>query len=251
MARRSNGDGIPAPKVLSPASRRMPEVEEVQAPVKRGFRPTPIRQIVIPSIETAVIEVPLMGQTSLIVHAFGEKARRQILEKQTKKPKGAREAKDPFQDFVNSLYLMPGKSVPRGTLRPGQSWPYKSDTFGFPASGFKNAVVSACSFIQGVTKTHVRGALHVLGDYIPLKYRKLVMREDVVRIGPFSSRVADIRFRGEFEDWEVVLKVRYNTRILSAEQIVNLFEHAGFHVGLGEWRPEKNGQFGTFAVKRT
>jgi hypothetical protein len=30
--------------------------------------------------------------------------------------------------------------------------------------------------------------------------------------------------------------------------VVNLFQLAGFSVGVGEWRPEKNGAFGCFTL---
>jgi len=173
----------------------------------------------------------------------------QILLKQTKAAKGAREAKVPFDDFLGSLYVLPGAKVKGSKLEPGESWPYMKNTFGFPASGFKGAVVSACSFVSGVPKTIVRGALHVLGDFVPINYDRLVMRQDIVRVGKWNSRVADIRFRGEFQDWDVVIKVRYDISLLTIEQIVNLFARAGFAVGIGEWRPEKGGSWGTFQVE--
>jgi hypothetical protein len=44
------------------------------------------------------------------------------------------------------------------------------------------------------------------------------------------------------------VRVRFNANVLSAAQIVNLFNTAGFGVGIGEWRPEKDGQFGMFHV---
>jgi hypothetical protein len=36
--------------------------------------------------------------------------------------------------------------------------------------------------------------------------------------------------------------------MISDEQIVNLFWRAGYQVGIGDWRPEKNGDFGRFTV---
>ena len=44
------------------------------------------------------------------------------------------------------------------------------------------------------------------------------------------------------------MTIRHNARALTAEQIVNLINTGGFAVGVGEWRPEKNGQFGLFHV---
>ena len=44
------------------------------------------------------------------------------------------------------------------------------------------------------------------------------------------------------------MSVRFNANVLSAEQIINLFNTAGFGVGIGEWRSEKDGQHGLFHV---
>ena len=36
---------------------------------------------------------------------------------------------------------------------------------------------------------------------------------------------------------------------MTDEQIAMLISNAGFSVGVGEWRPEKGGDFGTFAIE--
>jgi hypothetical protein len=62
---------------------------------------------------------------------------------------------------------------------------------------------------------------------------------------------ADIRHRAEFETWGAVLRVQFNAGVMSAEQVINLFEAGGFGVGVGEWRPEKDGVNGRFHVAKT
>lgn len=218
----------------------------------RGARAEKITEVQIAPIQTEVIELELIVSTPLIVNKFSEKAKREILDKQMKKAKAGRAAKDPFEDFLGSLHVLPGQKPPVKKLKVGESWPYKPNTFGFPSTAFKAAVINAVGFCGGITKTLVRGAVHVLGDLVPLKFSSVTMREDVVRVGPWGNKVADLRFRGEFRDWSVRLQVRYNKRLVSIEQIANLFEHAGFAIGVGEWRPEKSGggSNGTFSVKR-
>ena len=211
--------------------------------------------VIIQPIKTSVMTIELEGTNSLIVHNFGAKARAQIRAKQEGRAKAKRAPKVPFDEFMGAAYLMPGAKLPKSwkKLQSWGSWPFKKDIFGFPAAGFKNAVVTcAHTFIEGVEKIHVRGGIHVIsvaGAYVPIKYKKVVMREDVVRIGGMT-KVADIRFRPEFQGWSIKVQVRFNSNLLTAEQVVHLFEYAGFHVGVGEWRPEKNGEYGTFAVKR-
>lgn len=186
--------------------------------------------ISVPEVRIGNLEVTLVGDSPLICHAWDEKTKKQMLDKQMKKAAAKKEAKDPEAQFKASLYYMPdGKS------------------FGFPSIGFKAAAVSACRFSDGVKMTEARGAFHVLGELIQIDGTP-TMREDMVRIG---MGVADIRYRGEFKKWKATLVVAYNKNSLSPEQIINLFNTAGFGVGVGEWRPEKNGSMGMFHVATT
>lgn len=59
---------------------------------------------------------------------------------------------------------------------------------------------------------------------------------------------ADIRHRAEFPLWAVKVPVTTNSSIISLEQLVNLFNIAGFGVGVGEWRPERDRHNGTWIV---
>lgn len=181
----------------------------------------------LPPLNIQTLEVTLIGDTPLITHRWSEKAKKQMLDKQMKKAKQGKEAKDPDQDFRESLYVL------------------EDGTFGFPAIGFKAAAVTACTSIGGITKVAARQAFHVDGEYVVLRGSEPTMREDMVRI---AMGTADIRYRGQFDPWWTVLTVKFNANTLSAEQVLNLFNTAGFAVGVGEWRPEKDGSYGRFHV---
>lgn len=195
-------------------------------------RPTPTpqaAQIDIPRLDIQLLHIRLIGDSPLICHAWGRKAIEMMLAKQMKKAKPGKEAKNPESDFEESLYKMPGGG------------------YGFPTIAFKAAAISACRFVDGIKMTEVRGAFHISGELVAINGTP-TPREDMVRIG---MGVADIRYRGQFEDWSADVPVRFNANSLSPEQIVNLFNVAGFGVGVGEWRPEKNGSYGMFHVATT
>jgi hypothetical protein len=183
-------------------------------------------QIVIPRINRKAVDVPIVGDSVLVCHKWSEKAKRQMLDKQMKKAKTARAAKDPEQEFQDSLYRHPDGG------------------YGFPAVAFKCAAVSACRYAD-MKMTVARGAFHVNGELVNLEVDEPVMREDMVRI---AMGTADIRYRGSFPLWRTKLSVTYNADVFSLEQIFNLFNLAGFGVGVGEHRPEKNGSWGRFHV---
>lgn len=199
--------------------------------------------ITLPRPDFRILEVPIIGDTPLIVHAWSIKAKREMLNKQMKVAQPAKLAKDPIADFEASLYKL------------------DDGGYGFPSVAFKSAAVAACTSVGGVTKVAARQAFHILGEDIlvegafeGLKMRQNLvriigsepaMREDMVRVG---MGTADLRYRGEFFPWSATLHIRYNARALTPEQIMNLTNTAGFAVGVGEWRPERDGQSGLFHV---
>jgi len=51
--------------------------------------------VTLPPLNIQTVSVTLIGDTPLIVHRWSEKAKKQMLDKQTKKATAGREAKDP------------------------------------------------------------------------------------------------------------------------------------------------------------
>lgn len=178
-------------------------------------------------IDKRTVTLRLVGDSPLICHKWSEKAKKEMLDKQMKKAKTAKVAKDPQRDYEESLYALPDGG------------------YGFPCVAFKSAAVGACRFTDGVKMTVARGAFHVVGELAAIEGDPS-MREDMVRVG---MGTADIRYRGEFKQWATNLTITYNAAALSVEQIVNLYNLAGFGVGVGEWRPEKDGSYGRFHVE--
>jgi len=199
-----------------------------------------ITTVSIPAMDIREFDLRIVGDTSLISHARDEKAKLMMLNKQMKKATTGREARDPFVEFVTSLYWLSEKPE-NPTMDDVQN-----GTFGFPAIAFKAAAVDG-GYQSGALdkKTTARGAFQIVGDMAVIEGTP-EMREDMVRIG---MGTADLRYRGEFKTWATTLHIRYNARAMSIEQIINLFNIGGFACGVGEWRPSKDGSFGTFHVE--
>lgn len=213
------------------------------------------KRIAIPRIQTEVISFDVFGVTDLIQHAMGAKSGKQIRDYEERKP-GEKRKKDPrtddtrFEEFVDACHWMPGSKHPGKKLKIGQAWPFRPNTFGIPAVSFKHAaeyVAATC----GLNTKDVKAKVHVIGDLIPLKYDRCVMREDYVRVGKFNDRRATLRYRPGFPKWGCRLTVRFLANAFSREDIINLFEYAGLLSGMGEWRPSsptKSGEFGIFTL---
>lgn len=186
----------------------------------------------------------LVGDTPLITHAWSEKARREMLEKQVKATKGGRELRDPQADFVSSLY-----EIGEGA-------------YGFPAMGIKNCILSSAHKDKGIARTAVMSALWVDADMVRARPAlagaicdmPLVriygtapeMREDMVKVGSGLNKTATLAYRGQFTIWAMKVTGRFNTTVLTPDALAFLIQQSGMESGLGEWRNERKGLFGAF-----
>lgn len=209
--------------------------------------------LTIKPVEIERVGISIVGDSPLIVHAWGEKAKRQMLEAQMKVTKiQGRDAKNPVEDFINSLYWISHKPTEyneaayAASVKAGAQW-------GFPVTAIKQAAASG-GFRSGALKDKmgIRGSffiegVRVNGDTLAvIEGPAPTMREDMVKIG---MGTADLRYRGMFENWSMNLTISYNKNgPITLEQIVNLINLGGYMCGIGEWRPERDGEYGQFHV---
>lgn len=182
-------------------------------------------------IYKASLDVPIKGTAPLIVHNWSAKAKAMMLEAQTTGVRKKKEAKDPHADYMSSRYIL------------------DENNDGFPAVGFKAAMITAVSLFDGLTKVAARNIFAVRGDG-PQQLVRIFgtpePREDMVRVG---MGTADIRYRACYNDWSAVLTIEFTPAAITEESILALVDAAGLG-GIGDWRPSKasTGSYGTFEV---
>lgn len=216
-----------------------------------------VELVSIKPIERQEVKLTIVGDTPLIVHAWSEKAKKQILDAQMGKAKGKqKDKKSPAQDFIDSMYWLTEKPATDGV----EDEEVKLDLFvhaiqngakfGFPVTALKQAAISA-SYRKNWTKDKMslRGVFFIdggFGEFMEIKSDPPVMREDMVRVG---MGIADIRYRAEFRNWSATFKLRYDVNgQYDLNSILNMINAGGTVCGLGEWRVERDGQFGMFHI---
>lgn len=231
--------------------------------------------IEIRPVEIQKTTIRIVGDTPLIVHAWSAKAKREILYKEVfGKALKVKEAKNPIADFASSMYWL--DPMPEEFTADTIGEAINRARFGFPLTAVKQAAISA-AYRMGWSKDKMslRGAFFIEPDFthyyggdllinwerkaidivpnverteqlVEIHADPPVMREDMVRVGMGS---ADIRYRGEFQNWYVDLNLAFNANgQYSLDQIVNVINAGGTTCGIGEWRPERDGQYGMFHV---
>jgi hypothetical protein len=185
----------------------------------------------------------IVGDSPLICHAWSHKAKLEMLSKQVGATK-TKLARDPEQDFVDSLYKM-GEGC-----------------YGFPVTGIKKATWACAHKDRGIARTDVQAALWFDAEIVSVRPAlagarcdmPLVriygsepeMREDMGKIGTGMRKTANLIYRAQFTIWAIRVTGNVDPRIVPPHQIAFLVRQAGKAIGLGEWRNEKAGFFGAF-----
>lgn len=185
-------------------------------------------------IKKTKVSFRIRGISPLIQHAWNDKAKEQMRLKHAGKKSKTREIRNPEQEARDAAY-------------------YTQDgEYGAPVAAIKSSIVAAAHKDLGIEKTLVRKALFFpcsdRNNVIRMECSEPEMREDCVRVGVGST---DLRYRPYFFEWAVDLEAEFDSTWLQTEDLITLVDRAGFGVGIGEWRPEKGGEYGRFEVDRT
>jgi len=153
----------------------------------------------------------------------------------------------PDEQYAHAFYTL---------LDSNHAAPHEKARYGVPVSGIKKC---ACSAIRttGITDNTTIGLIAksfwVLGDsggLCLLKYDRLERDVRPVNIGSGQKTVPQMRYRPMFHGWSIRLRVKFNRMVITEDQLVNLFMHAGQYIGLCEMRAEKKqGECGGFVVE--
>lgn len=244
------------------------EAEVKQAENKKGT----VERIQIKRFPVSRAIITIVGDSPLLVHAWSEKAKRLMLEAQQdpdpKRGKGKtkkHDIREPFADFVNAAYWITDRPDVNGKPDEVQqklfedAWK-KGAKFGFPVIAFKKAAVMAAWSAGLITsQPFMKRLFHVHavnGSHVGSSQELALIQteeppefcEDMVKVGP--SKTADLRYRPAFRKWKTELMIELiETGTFTMSDIINAFELGGFMNGVGEWRIEKDGEFGCFHVE--
>jgi len=186
-------------------------------------------KVQIPELKKETISVEIIGLTPLIM----EKMDMDVVERYNLK-KGKKLSK---KDDVLEEEKYEGK---KHFTEDGK--------IGFPSAGFRNGMVEVAPYLDGMDKKKIR-SIQTTQEIIPIKYKKEVKD---IKWGKTSGITKAPRkiIRPKFQEWSCKVDFTYNAEMISAEQVINLLNWAGFHMGIGGFRPQCSGIFGQYEVKR-
>lgn len=208
-------------------------------------------QVFIEPINTVELRLKIAGTAPLVMNAFPEKARQQLMATMStaqvnKKTKKQREPRDYEAEFKAAHhYLMEDGAV------------------GIPVNGLRACAIGGCRMVPGVMMSRAKLALSLRPDgwdkidgqglcriVSPEPPEMTVMH--VRNKGAMGRSVVDLRVRPMWRVWSAIITIRFDADWITAEHVINLFNRGGEQVGICEGRPDSpnsNGMgWGTFEI---
>jgi len=220
----------------------------------RGNPPFEERTVVcIPPLSKCVMRLRLIGDRPLLVNnkmgVAAELAEQYVgIDGTGTKASGVKREKASYDEqYRRAFYQLPCSKYQA---------PDPKGRYGVPIGGIRKCACSAIA-TAGITNNKEIGAIKKsffikaetgCGGYAEVKFGRL--ERDVRPAGQKNSPMPRIAHRPMFHDWRIDLTIQYNPKVLTPDQIVNLFMHAGQYIGLCELRAEKlQGECGGFVIE--
>lgn len=181
------------------------------------------------------ISIEIRGITPLLIHKFSEdaeqaKATRRMEVKQ----------RDPREEATKNAYIAPDKT-------------YYFNAFAIPSAmgnaGANHKARGTRKTLRFVVPSAVRmttDGVTIMNGAGPAKHFEVDSRP--VTIPATKGRV--MRYRPRFDQWGAQFEMLVDENLLSTEMAHQLLQEAGQSIGIGDFRPEKRGPFGTFRVTK-
>jgi hypothetical protein len=173
-------------------------------------------------------DFPISGEI-LVVHRFSTKLKNEMKAKMEAGPvargRKIHPAKDITAAFNEARYISP------------EGWD------GFHAAAIRNALISACRLVPGLTMVKGKLSFFCVADgydaaepQIPLVrlYGEAVKQLDPARVETGQAYVA---IRAAYHDWKANVRIRWDKDQHTLQDVTNLLARAGMQVGICEGRP--------------
>jgi len=177
--------------------------------------------------------VEIRGVTSLLIHRYSDQA-----ETSKKSRRVEATTRDPREEATKAAYIA------------------DDGTFFFSAFAIPNAIGAAgASHKQTGTRKTLRyvvpsavrmkvDTVTILNGAGPAKNFEVDARP--VTIPATKGRI--MRYRPRFNEWGAAFDLQIDDELLDPATVHVLLNEAGLSIGIGDFRPEKRGPFGTFRV---
>ncbi len=192
-------------------------------------------QIDVSEIQMEEVSFHVVGRSPLIMNRFSQKAWQELLFPSARRSRASLEQSlkhDPVAEYRGALYRNRDPKTP--TL------------IHIPNGAFHGALAKVALDVPGAAKAKIERLTRVTDVNInlygvPRIFCAMVRNSDM-------NHTPDVRTRPIFPEWAADVTVQYVSQVLTERTIAALFGAAGMIVGIGDWRGEKGGPYGSYRL---
>lgn len=192
-------------------------------------------------IDTRLVRVTLTGLKPLLTHGMDEEAVFKILHRGDRPPP---DKTAPARKVAEAGVIYP----PKGHPYEGKACVHTEMLFGMMKAAGRGIKVGRVA-ISTAKSTKLPFLMEVLDDFILIQSDKGWVPDIKRGTGQTGNAVAAIRPR--WDDWSITFTMRIVLAYGFTPQLAyQILDNAGAFIGLGGYRPSRNGRFGLFHVTR-
>lgn len=201
---------------------------------------TELKELSIPAPNVGRMEVRIVGKTPYMRNPPTERVLRTIAGGEESGTSGKSEKLTPEEEVQEKLEAMLVEPAENG----GQP------TYGMPPVAFVEGMAAAGYRLgDWNSMVELKGALSVPSPTeIPIEAPQGPERDS--RLTNLSGRGGTkVTHRPKFFPWSATFPIEFDRGVLNEKQVIRLLNDMGRGVGVGAYRPENGGPFGTFEVE--
>lgn len=197
------------------------------------------KSLEIPAANVGRIDVKLVGKTAYMRNPPTERVLRTIAGGEESGTSGKSEKLTPEEEVQEKLDAMLVEPAENGG-EPTYGMPPVAFVEGMAAAGYRLGDWNSMVELKGALSVPHAGDLPI--DAPP--------PERDSRLTNLSGRGGTkVTHRPKFFPWNVTVPVEFDRGVLNEKQVLRLLNDMGRGVGIGAYRPENGGTFGTFEVE--
>lgn len=205
------------------------------------------KELSIPAPNTTRITVRIRGKTPLLQNAWTKRTLATMPGGPDKGKSGKKEKLSPDQEVAEILEAISLNGHGGTKLEAYDGTKYDAK-YGVSKEAFPHGMASAGYRLGDWKMTEIRAAVSVpvADDRIPVIAPE---PEQDSRAGSLAGRGATkVINRPRFWPWEMDVPLEFDRGVMNEEAVLRLLSDMGRGIGLGAFRPENSGTFGTFEV---
>ena len=202
-----------------------------------------VKEIKIPPMPIETMVVTIEGDSDLIINKMNRRNKQDQLDKQGNRPKNT-DAHNDWEDAATAVHW----DIPVGDVETEEDYDllFKNGTPCISAFGLTKslgATVSRFGFDGKGTEFVANVQIFAKDGLIPIKYAEHRLEEKLIPSNTIA-RTPVRSLQNIFSGWSADITVKYvNNGKFSVDQIIQVFQYAGFGIGVGSGRTSGYGRY--------